>query len=105
MERRCFGIFLFDIKKGEVFGIAGVSGNGQEEIVRSRLRFIESDTGNTRAQWGRYYEIKYPGAYRKGIGYVPVDRHRDGMVMSMTLAENMMLKTSYDKKWLRSWIG
>jgi len=36
----------------------------------------------------------------QGIGYVPVDRYRDAMVGEMTLAENMMLKTSFDKKWI-----
>ncbi|MEG2673169.1 MAG: ATP-binding cassette domain-containing protein, partial [Ruthenibacterium sp.] len=36
----------------------------------------------------------------RGIGYVPVDRYRDAMVMEMTLAENMMLKSSYDKSWV-----
>ena len=36
-----------------------------------------------------------------GIGYVPVDRYRDAMVGDMTLAENMMLKTSFDRTWTR----
>ncbi len=37
-----------------------------------------------------------------GMGYVPSDRHRYGMVMSMSLAENILLKTSYSKEWKKN---
>ena len=37
-----------------------------------------------------------------GMGYVPVDRYRDAMEMDMTLAENMLLKASYDPKWSKN---
>jgi simple sugar transport system ATP-binding protein len=71
---------------GEIFGIAGVSGNGQDALC-------DVVSGARQATSG---EIVYCGkdisAYsikeriEAGIGYVPVDRYRDGMVMDMTLA-------------------
>ena len=91
----------FEIHAGEVFGIAGVSGNGQDavcEVISGSRKTTEGD-------------IIYDGRSIKGdtirqridagIGYVPVDRYRDGMIMDMTLAENMMLKSSYDKRWIK----
>ena len=37
-----------------------------------------------------------------GIGYVPADRQKDGMIMEMTLAENMILKSSFDAEWRKA---
>lgn len=91
----------FKIHAGEVFGIAGVSGNGQGIIC-------EAINGSRKITDG---DILYNGKSIKddtirqrideGIGYVPVDRYRDGMIMDMTLAENMMLKSSYSKRWTK----
>ena len=91
----------FKIHAGEVFGIAGVSGNGQDAVC-------EVVCGSRNATEG---DIIYDGRSIKedtirqridaGIGYVPVDRYRDGMIMDMTLAENMMLKSSFDKRWTK----
>lgn len=91
----------FDIKKGEVFGIAGVSGNGQEELCEVVCGSLKVTRGTLELNGEDITKLSIRERIGKGIGYVPVDRHRDGMVMNMTLAENMMLKTSYDKKWLR----
>lgn len=88
-----------DIYKGEVFGIAGVSGNGQDDLCEviagakkqtsGKIIFCGKDLGNDTVR----------ERIESGIGYVPLDRYRDGMIMDMTLAENMMLKSSFDKKW------
>jgi len=92
----------FSIRKGEIFGVAGVSGNGQQELC-------EVICGATKPTSGRIYldgkditEKSIRDRIEIGIGYVPSDRYKDGMVMDMTLAENMMLKTSFDKKWQRN---
>lgn len=90
----------FKIHEGEIFGIAGVSGNGQDEIcdvisglkipTEGKLIFCGEDISKA--------SIRYRN--EAGIGYVPVDRYRDGMVMDMNLAENIFLKRCFDKKWL-----
>ncbi len=90
----------FTLHGGEIFGIAGVSGNGQDEVcdiisgvkrpTAGRLFFCGEDISQT--------SIRARNA--AGIGYVPVDRYRDGMVMDMTLAENVLLKGCFDKKWI-----
>ncbi len=89
----------FQLHAGEVFGIAGVSGNGQDavcEVISGSRKVTEGDI----LCGGR--SIKEDAIRQRidaGIGYVPVDRYRDGLVMDMTLAENMMLKSSYSKRW------
>ena len=91
----------FTIHEGEIFGIAGVSGNGQDEIcdvisgakipTDGKLVFCGQDITKM--------DIRQRNA--SGIGYAPVDRYRDGMVMDMTLAENVFLKWSFDKRWIK----
>lgn len=91
----------FDIHQGEIFGIAGVSGNGQEELCEVVCGALHPTSGKLLLGGEDITDLNIRQRIDKGIGYVPSDRYRDGMVMDMTLAENMMLKTSFDKKWLK----
>jgi len=89
----------FEIARGEIFGIAGVSGNGQEELCGVICGALPVTQGAIRLNGEDITHKSVRERISLGIGYVPVDRYRDGMVMDMTLAENMMLKTSYHPKW------
>ena len=92
---------FFTIHKGEILGVAGVSGNGQQELCEVVCGKLRPTSGKLLLNGEDITQLGIRERIEKGIGYVPADRHRDGMVMDMTLAENMMLKTSFDKKWLR----
>jgi general nucleoside transport system ATP-binding protein len=81
----------FDVRAGEIVGIAGVDGNGQTEL-------IDAVTGLRRSQAGRVTvagkEITNEGAREAldaGLGHIPEDRHRRGLVLDFTLAENIAL--------------
>lgn len=89
----------FQIAKGEIFGIAGVSGNGQEELCSVICGALPVTQGRIRLNGEDITNKSVRERIDLGIGYVPVDRYRDAMVMDMTLAENMMLKTSFARKW------
>lgn len=89
----------FDIREGEIFGIAGVSGNGQEELCEAITGSLKPTAGHISLNGEDITGLTVRERIGKGIGYVPVDRHRDGMVMPMTVAENMMLKESFGSKW------
>lgn len=87
----------FNIHKGEIFGIAGVAGNGQKELV-------EAITGLRRVFKGNIYilgkEVTNMGPREildKRVAYIPEERVRIGIVPSMSLEENFILK-SYDKE-------
>lgn len=90
----------FTIRAGEIFGIAGVSGNGQDDIC-DVISGVKQPTEGALYFCGE--EISRASIRQRnaaGIGYVPVDRYRDAMVMDMDLAENILLKGCFDKKWV-----
>lgn len=89
----------FAVYKGEIFGIAGVSGNGQDELCDVICGMRKPTAGELVYCGENITDKSIRERIEAGIGYVPVDRYRDGMVMDMTLAENMLLKSSFEKKW------
>lgn len=91
----------FQIMEGEIFGVAGVSGNGQEELCEVICGALPVTEGSVFLKGKDITGTSVRERIGLGIGYVPVDRYRDAMVGDMTLAENMMLKTSFDSTWTR----
>ena len=82
-----------DIHAGEIVALAGVQGNGQTELAEaiSGLRHVESGTITLR---GRDITNLTPREILDaGLGHVPEDRQRDGLVLSMSIADNLVLNT------------
>ncbi|MCG8918946.1 ABC transporter ATP-binding protein [Actinokineospora sp. PR83] len=81
----------FTIHAGEVLGIAGVEGNGQAELVEA-LMGIRTPTAGT-VRLGEEDITRASTRHRRevGIGYVPEDRHRQGVLLEATLWENRVL--------------
>lgn len=92
----------FEVHKGEIFGIAGVSGNGQDELCEALSGNMNLDEGKIIFLGKDITDRTVREHIDDGIGYVPVDRYKDGMVMEMMLSENMMIKSSYGKRWIRN---
>jgi ABC-type uncharacterized transport system ATPase subunit len=90
------------LHKGEILGIAGVSGNGQQELCEVVCGAVLPTNGRIWLEGEDITTKEIRARIESGIGYVPADRNRDGMIMEMSIAENMMLKSSYDKKWHKS---
>jgi ABC-type uncharacterized transport system ATPase subunit len=91
-----FGIPLqnisFELREGEILGIAGVSGNGQHELLRILSGETLSDNSNAVELLGKPAGQLAPLARRKkGLCYVPEDRLGKGAVPSMSLVENALL--------------
>ncbi|MBA3518373.1 MAG: ABC transporter ATP-binding protein [Rhizobiales bacterium] len=89
----------FRLAGGEILGIAGVSGNGQDELFPI-LAGIEPPSAGWIAIAGT--PIEGLSAYRVaklGVGYVPNDRFRDGLVPDFTIAENQMLGQQWEGAW------
>jgi simple sugar transport system ATP-binding protein len=86
----------FEVRAGEVLGIAGVQGNGQTELVEALagLRHVEQgvmkmfDQDMANATPRRITEM--------GVAHVPEDRHRDGLVLSFPVKDNLVLNTYYN---------
>lgn len=91
----------FEIEKGEVFGIAGVSGNGQQELGETLSGLHDKIRGSIILDGTSIENCTVKECIKSGIGYVHADRHTAGLVLDMSLRENLLLKNSYDKKWSR----
>lgn len=84
-----------DVRGGEIVGIAGIDGNGQSELIQAitGLRKIKSGTVTIKGVDVTHFSSRK--ITELSVGHVPEDRHRDGLVLNMTLAENMALQTYY----------
>lgn len=81
----------FDIHKGEVLGIAGVEGNGQAELVESIMGMRHGTTGRIELAGQDLSRQSTRERRESGIGYIPEDRHRHGLLLDAPLWENRVL--------------
>jgi general nucleoside transport system ATP-binding protein len=81
----------FEVRAGEIFGIAGVAGNGQDELVEA-ITGLRKVTAGRITLAGRNVTGATPRElHAQGIGFVPADRHRFGLVLSFPLTDNVVL--------------
>jgi general nucleoside transport system ATP-binding protein len=86
----------FEVRQGEILGVAGVAGNGQEELVEA-LTGLRKPTSGTVTLGGRDVTGTGPRELQKrGMSFVPGDRHRYGLVLSFPVQDNLVL-TQYDE--------
>ena len=81
----------FELHHGEILGIAGVEGNGQAELVESILGILTPTAGTIRLSGEDITHWPVRRRREAGIGYIPEDRHRRGLLLSAPLWENDML--------------
>jgi general nucleoside transport system ATP-binding protein len=94
--------FSIEAHRGEVVSILGVDGNGQQEII-SLLTGIESPDEGTVTLNGRNLTGRGPRAYLDaGLGVVPADRQREGLVLSMSIARNLLLDRRRERRFFRA---
>lgn len=90
----------FDIKAGEILAIAGVEGNGQLELTETILGLREGATGSIQLDGKELLGQSVQNVISHGIGFVPEDRRRNGVVGQFSIAENLMLNKSYGKPYI-----
>jgi general nucleoside transport system ATP-binding protein len=87
----------FDVRAGEIVGIAGVEGNGQTELIEALAGLLpESQVTGTITFGGR--DLRAVDARRRreiGVAHVPEDRHRRGLLLEFSLSENAILGVHY----------
>lgn len=97
----CSNAFDFRIRKGEVNGFTGLLGSGRSESVRAIFAADRITGGKIRIN-GRDVKIKKPkDAMKHGIGYLPEDRKRDGIVEDLSVRENIILALQVMKGFFR----
>ncbi len=82
------------VKSGEIVGLAGVSGNGQRELAEA-INGIRKTESGTIELFGKQIQNLSPGqVIANGMGYIPEERNTEGIVPSMSVKENIILKDS-----------
>ena len=85
----------FEVRKGEILGIAGVDGNGQTELIRAISGLMPTKSGSIRLD-NVDISNKTPRYITKtGLAHIPEDRQRYGLILDMSLEDNMALQTYY----------
>jgi simple sugar transport system ATP-binding protein len=86
----------FEVRAGEIVGVAGVQGNGQTELVEALTGMRPVASGTIHLS-GEDVTREHPrGIHRRGVAHIPEDRQRFGLVMNFSITENMVLDTYYD---------
>jgi len=81
----------FDVRAGEILGIAGVQGNGQTELCEALMGLRPAAGGGVTLNDTDLTGATPRDRLRAGIAYVPEDRTEDGLVGSFSVAENLVL--------------
>ena len=86
-----------DVRAGEIVGIAGIDGNGQSELIQAitGLRKVKSGTINIKGK--DVVGLPPRKITEMKVSHVPEDRHRDGLVLDLTISENIALQTYYNE--------
>lgn len=85
----------FSVRAGEIFAIAGVSGNGQVEIADAVAGMARAAEGTITLNGTDITHMDIRGRTDLGISYIPEDRQNMGLVLDFTLEDNLALKTYY----------
>jgi ABC-type uncharacterized transport system ATPase subunit len=95
-----------DVRSGEILGVAGVAGNGQDELVEALIGLRKCLAGQV-TLGGEVVTGRQPRQMNEaGVAYVPADRHRFGLVLSFPVADNLVLtdyhRAPYARRYVRN---
>jgi rhamnose transport system ATP-binding protein len=88
------GVFTdisFEVRAGEIVALAGLVGSGRSEVARAIFGIDRYDAGQVSIDGRALRRASPTGAMAAGIGFVPEDRRQQGLVMDMSVQENMAL--------------
>ncbi len=92
----------FHVCSGEIVGIAGVAGNGQEELIQILAGLKKSDSGIVSVDGINITNASPENIKQNGISYMPSDRRGTGLVLQMNLRENIILRDYHTQKFNRN---
>lgn len=93
-----------NLRAGEIVGIAGIDGNGQTELIEAITGLTKTHSGTILLN-NKDITNKNPRKITEsGVGHIPQDRHKFGLVLDYTIGENMVLQTYYKKPYSKAGI-
>ena len=81
----------FEVRAGEIVGLAGVDGNGQTELIDAITGVTKSDAGTITVAGRELRDASAREMLDAGVGHIPEDRQRRGLVLEFSIAENIAL--------------
>jgi general nucleoside transport system ATP-binding protein len=85
----------FDVRKGEVLGVAGVQGNGQTELVYALTGLLPVEEGEAHLNGHPIHKATPRKILEYGVAHIPEDRQRHGLLLSFPIHDNLVLCTYY----------
>ena len=95
--RRVLHNVSFDLRAGEILGIAGVSGNGQKELSEVLIGVRRSEAGQVLVAGERLARPTVRTLMAKGVGHIPQDRIAEGLIVDFSIAWNLILGVAADR--------
>lgn len=91
----------FQVRQGEILGIAGVEGNGQTELVEVLTGLRQAEQGTIHVADRDITNCTPRRVREQGVGHIPEDRHRRGLILGYTVAQNMVLGIHYQPPFVK----
>lgn len=86
-----------EVRAGEILGIAGIDGNGQSELIQALTGLRKVESGHIYLDGDEITNLRPRKITESGVGHVPEDRHKYGLILDMSLSENIALQTYYQE--------
>ncbi len=86
-----------ELRAGEIVGIAGVDGNGQSELIEAITGLKKAQKGSIELNGKAITNLSPRKVTESGVGHIPQDRHKFGLVLDFPIGENIVLQTYYKK--------
>lgn len=93
-----------EVRSGEIVGLAGVDGNGQTELIEAITGLTKSTSGSIYLNGKEITNLAPRKITETGLGHIPQDRHKHGLVLDFTIGENLLLQTYYQKPYTNNGI-
>ncbi len=91
----------FDLRAGEILGIAGVSGNGQKELCEALTGLRKKEAGTVTLRGGRIEKFTARQILDAGVSFIPEDRYGTGLIAELSVLENASIRCYYKPKFCR----
>nr|WP_207713444.1 MULTISPECIES: ABC transporter ATP-binding protein [unclassified Fusibacter] len=93
-----------EVRKGEILGVAGIDGNGQTELIESITGLKDIESGQILHNGNDLAKLSIRKRTESGIGHIPEDRHKHGLILDFRLDENIVLQTYYQAPYSKNGI-
>ncbi len=88
----------FQVRSGEIVGIAGIDGNGQTELIHALTGLRPIDGGSVRLKGIDITSLSIRQKYELGLAHIPEDRQKHGVILDFDLQSNLILQNFYQKQ-------